>query len=232
MVLFAYKSMTQLTEKLRKDEKRKKILDHSLSHLSIIRLAGQNITVTKMNTSSIACLRSFTLIFILFSPSPIPAFQTQTLQRHLPRSANACRGLSTSILLNLTNKNKIGNTESVGQDELDELSPPSISLTKNSILFDPDAPTQKNNIPLEIWCVAKSIFPSFVTGAWEEGKGDRTPVEHLYNMIFVRLPVVGMGMVYIWNLLRGHGLYMNFGDGTIFEVPSLIVLGAIYVILR
>ncbi|KAL7471944.1 hypothetical protein ACHAXS_012251 [Conticribra weissflogii] len=118
------------------------------------------------------------------------------------------------------------------QDELDDLSPPSISFTKNSILFDPDAPTQKNNAPLQIWCAAKSVFPTFVTGAWEEGKGDRTPMEHLYNMIFVRLPVVGMGIVYVWNLFRGHGLYMNLGDGTVFEVPSLIVLGAIYIILR
>jgi hypothetical protein len=117
-------------------------------------------------------------------------------------------------------------------DELDELSPPSISFTRNSILFGKDPPTQKNNMPLMLWQETKSVLPKFVTGAWEEGKGDREPLEHLYNLIFVRIPVVLMGMLYVNNLVHGHPLYMNFGGGNTFEVPSVVVFGIIYVILR
>lgn len=118
-------------------------------------------------------------------------------------------------------------------DELDELSPPSISFTKNSILFGDNPPTEANNTPLLLWQETKSVLPSFVTGAWNERDGDREPVEYLYNLIFVRLPVVLMGIVYVNNLLHGHGLYMNFRHGTEpFEVPALIVFGVIYVILR
>ena len=70
-----------------------------------------------------------------------------------------------------------------------------------------------------------------MTGAWEEGRGDERPVEHLYNLLFVRMPTVGAGMVYIKNLLEGHPLIVNYGDG-FFEVPSIIVFGIIAAILR
>lgn len=117
--------------------------------------------------------------------------------------------------------------------ELDELSPPSISFSKRSILFDENAPTEKNNLPLLLWQETKAILPNFVTGAYGESDGDRDPVEYLYNLLFVRIPVVLMGIVYVNNLLHGHGLYMNFGHGTTpFEVPFIIVFGVIYVILR
>jgi hypothetical protein len=117
--------------------------------------------------------------------------------------------------------------------ELDELSPPSISFTKNSILFGDNPPTEKNNGPLLLWQQTKSILPNFVTGAWKESDGDRDPVEYLYNLVFVRLPVVLMGVVYCNNLIHGHGLYMNVGHGSSpFEVPAVVVFGVIYVILR
>ena len=76
------------------------------------------------------------------------------------------------------------------------------------------------------------MLPPFVTGAWDEGAGDTKPVEHLYNLLFVRMPTVGAGIVYAKNLLQGHPLIVNFGDGTMFEVPSLFVFGIIAVILR
>ena len=118
-------------------------------------------------------------------------------------------------------------------NELDELSPPSISFTKNSILFGEDPPTEANNVPLLLWQETKTVLPNFITGAWNEKDGDRDPVEYLYNLVFVRLPVVLMGVVYLNNLLHGHGLYMNFGHGSApFEVPAVIVFGVIYVILR
>ena len=115
-------------------------------------------------------------------------------------------------------------------DELDELSPPSISFTKNSILFGDNPPTEKDNGPLFLWRQTKSILPNVVTGAYKAGDGDRNPVGHLYNLLFVRMPVVLMGIVYINNLIRGHPLYMSFGQP--FEVPTIIVLGVLYIILR
>ena len=118
-------------------------------------------------------------------------------------------------------------------DELDELSPPSISFTKNSILFDDNAPTEKRNGALLLWQETKSVLPSFVTGARKKGDGDREPVEYLYNMVFVRFPVVLMGIVYVNNLLHGHGLYITMRNGEMpFEVPVIIVFAIIYVILR
>ncbi|KAL7543812.1 hypothetical protein ACHAXR_013128 [Thalassiosira sp. AJA248-18] len=116
--------------------------------------------------------------------------------------------------------------------ELDDLTPPSISFTKNSLLFGENPPTQRSNGALWLWQGTKSVLPKFVTGAWEQGMGDTRPVEHLYNLIFVRMPTVCVGIFYVKNILAGHPLIVNFGDGTMFEVPSLIVFGIIYVILR
>ena len=113
-------------------------------------------------------------------------------------------------------------------DELDELSRPSVSFTRNSILFDEDAPTQRDNGPLRVWRSTKSLLPALVTGAWDdESKGDRKPVEHLYNMIFIRIPTVLMALVYSKNLIDGHGLILSFG-----EVPPIVVFAVFAIILR
>jgi len=113
-------------------------------------------------------------------------------------------------------------------DELDELSRPSVSFTRNSILFDEDAPTQRDNGPLRVWKSTKSLLPAVVTGAWDdENKGDRKPVEHLYNMVFIRLPAVLMALVYSKNLIDGHGLILSFG-----EVPPIVVFAVFAIILR
>lgn len=116
-------------------------------------------------------------------------------------------------------------------DELDDLTPPSVSFTRNSVLFGENPPTQRSNGPLWLWQGAKKVFPPFVTGAWEESKGDKKPVEHLYNLLFVRMPVVLVGILYLRNLISGHPLIMNYGDG-FFTVPPLVVLGVFMLILR
>ena len=121
--------------------------------------------------------------------------------------------------------------ETVGGYELDDLKPPSVSFTRNSILFGENPPTQRHNGPLWLWRRAKSTLPPFVSGAWDEGKGDSKPAEHLYNLLFVRLPTVLMGILYIRNLSEGHPLVMNYGDG-FFEVPSILVFCVFLVILR
>jgi len=128
--------------------------------------------------------------------------------------------------LQAAGENEDGYTEQV--DELDELSRPSISFTRNSILFDENAPTQRDNGPLRVWKSAKSVLPALVTGAWDDDKkGDRKPVEHLYNMVFIRIPTVLMALVYSKNLIDGHGLILSFG-----EVPPIIVFAVFAAILR
>ena len=124
-----------------------------------------------------------------------------------------------------------GATETDDKYELDDLKPPSVSFTRNSVLFGENPPTQRNNGPLWLWRGVKSILPPFATGAWDEGKGDATPVEHLYNLLFVRMPTVLMGMFYMRNLSMGHPLVMNYGDG-FFEVTPLVVLCVFLLILR
>ena len=102
------------------------------------------------------------------------------------------------------------------------------------MLFGDDPPSQKDNIGLVAWRGTKYVLPKFVTGAWEEDAGDTKPIEHIYNMIFVRLPTVVVGAIYIKNLVEGHPLVINFGHNVSgdLEVPSLIVFGIIYIILR
>lgn len=117
-------------------------------------------------------------------------------------------------------------------ENLDELTPPSISFTRNSILFGENAPSQKDNGPLWVWKQTKSALPPFVTGAWDENKGDKRPVEHLYNFLFIRLPTVGAALLYLKNILTGHPLIMSFGSDTMFEVPPPVVFGVIFFILR
>ena len=136
-------------------------------------------------------------------------------------------GFRIQTILQAVGENKEGYTEQ-GDDELDELSRPSISFTRNSILFDEDAPTQRDNGPLRVWKSTKSVLPAVVTGAWDdEKKGDRKPVEHLYNMVFIRIPTVLMALVYSKNLIDGHGLILSFG-----EVPPIVVFAVFAIILR
>mmetsp|Transcript_5516 Transcript_5516/g.8486 ORF Transcript_5516/g.8486 Transcript_5516/m.8486 type:complete len:167 (-) Transcript_5516:2453-2953(-) len=128
--------------------------------------------------------------------------------------------------LQAADENEDGYSEQV--DELDELSRPSISFTRNSILFDENAPTQRDNGPLRVWKSTKSVLPALVTGAWDdEKKGDRKPMEHLYNMVFIRIPTVLMALVYSKNLIDGHGLILSFG-----EVPPIVVFAVFAIILR
>ena len=140
-----------------------------------------------------------------------------------------------SLLLSVPDgeDNPTTDTDETHISELDDLRPPSISLTRNSILFGDNPPTQQNNVPLRIWRGTKSVLPPIVTGVWndEEGGGDTKPVEHLYNLVFVRMPTVCCLLVYIRNVLMGHPLVIDVGDGS-FEVPTLIVFGIILAILR
>eukprot|EP00581_Thalassiosira_minuscula_P000747 CAMPEP_0183738336 /NCGR_PEP_ID=MMETSP0737-20130205/54279_1 /TAXON_ID=385413 /ORGANISM="Thalassiosira miniscula, Strain CCMP1093" /LENGTH=152 /DNA_ID=CAMNT_0025972847 /DNA_START=63 /DNA_END=521 /DNA_ORIENTATION=+ len=149
------------------------------------------------------------------------------------QSHNArCRHPRQSLHLPAINKDDNSDNDSREESELDELTPPSISFSRNSLLFGDNPPTQRNNAPLRFWRGTKSILPALVTGAWDdEGKGDTKPVEHLYNLLFVRIPTVCCMLVYTKNVATGHPLFIDFGDGA-FEVPPLVVYGVILAILR
>lgn len=152
------------------------------------------------------------------------AFQSHAVLHRMRHHRTSAPSWLTSAQNDETDKND--------DSELDDLTPPSISFTRNSLLFGDTPPTQRNNGPLRLWQGTKSVLPPVVTGAWgDEGQGDTKPVEHLYNLMFVRAPTVLMGGVYIRNLLLGHGLIMNVGEG-LFEVPPVIVFGIIAIILR
>ena len=133
-------------------------------------------------------------------------------------------------------------------DPREELAPPVFSLTRKSLLFDDGASSddeagndqlltsdlgkEAGTLTLALWSGAKSVLPPLVTGASEETSGDKDAFGSLYNLIFVRLPTCCIGAAYFWNLVLGHPLMMDpFGTGA-FEVSPIIVLAALWAILR
>lgn len=133
-------------------------------------------------------------------------------------------------------------------DPREELAPPVFSLTRKSLLFD-DGPSsddeagndqlltsdlgkEAGTLTLALWSGAKSVLPPLVTGASEETSGDKDAFGSLYNLMFVRLPTCCIGIAYFVNLVQGHPLMMDpFGTGA-FEVSPIIVLAALWAILR
>ena len=133
-------------------------------------------------------------------------------------------------------------------DPREELAPPVFSLTRKSLLFDDgsssddeagndqllasDLGKEAGTLTLALWSGAKSVLPPLVTGASEANSGDKDPFGSLYNLFFVRLPTCFIGIVYILNLVHGHPLMMDpFGTGA-FEVSPIVVLAALWAILR
>jgi hypothetical protein len=136
----------------------------------------------------------------------------------------------------IENKRKYesSSTESVSENNyMDDLRPPSINLKRDSILFSENPSTKRNDVALNIWISFKEKLPAVVTGAWSwrstEG-ADANPIGALYNIAFVRLPVIGVGAIYIQNLIQSHPLVMDVGQGT-FEVSPFIVLSVLALIL-
>lgn len=109
----------------------------------------------------------------------------------------------------------------------DSLRPPPINLRKESILFDSNSATMANNNVLRAWQFIRRRFPLLLTGT----QSDENPWGALYNTFFVRLPTLVAGGVYGKNLVQGHPLIVDLGDGP-FEVHPLVVLGILGTILR
>jgi hypothetical protein len=119
------------------------------------------------------------------------------------------------------------------EQDLTDLTPPSVNLARDSILFSENPSTQRNNSALDAWNAAKSNLPAFLTGAWpwrDLSVADKDPVGALYNIAMVRLPVVLVGILYGKNLIEGHPLVMDIGDGP-FVMSPLIVIAVLGIIL-
>ena len=133
-------------------------------------------------------------------------------------------------------------------DPREELAPPVFSLTRKSLLFDDGASSddeagndqlltsdlgkEAGTLTLALWSGAKSLLPPLVTSASEETSGDKDAFGSLYNLMFVRVPTCCVGIAYLVNLAQGHPLMMDpLGTGA-FEISPIIVLAALWAILR
>jgi hypothetical protein len=112
-----------------------------------------------------------------------------------------------------------------------ELRAAPINVRKQSLLFGERPSTVADNEILHLWRAAKVRLPAILTGARRVDTADENPIGGLYNMIFVRLPTLLAGLVYGKNVLQGHPLVVDIGDGP-FIVHPLLVGGILYAILR
>jgi hypothetical protein len=142
----------------------------------------------------------------------------------VPAAAPASRRLSRvppSLLLQASPNN---------DDHLDDLKPPLINWRRESILFGESPATQKNNNMLRLWRDLKQNLPPVVTGAYKPTSADENPIGGLFNMTFIRIPILLSGVFYIVNLVSGHPLIMDIGSGP-FEVNPVVVAGVLYLML-
>jgi hypothetical protein len=109
----------------------------------------------------------------------------------------------------------------------DSLRPPPFNLRKESILFDANATTMANNNALQIWRFMRRRLPHVLTGT----QSDENPWGAIYNTLLVRFPTLVTGVLYGKNVVQGHPLIVDLGDGP-FEVPPLVVFGILASILR
>ena len=116
---------------------------------------------------------------------------------------------------------------------MDDLTPPSVNFKRDSILFSENPSTKSNDPALKWWNSCKAHLPPVLTGAWswrDASVANHNPIGALYNMAFVRFPVIVVGLVYLKNLIEGHPLIMNFGYGPM-EMGPIVVLAVLALIL-
>ena len=112
-----------------------------------------------------------------------------------------------------------------------QLTRPFINLRPESLLFSENPATAANNTVLTLWNACKRRLPIIVTGAHFPDTADDNPLAGLYNMMLIRIPTIVAGIVYIQNLVQGHPLVVDFGDGP-FEMSPVVVAATLYWILR
>ena len=55
---------------------------------------------------------------------------------------------------------------------MDDLTPPTVNLKRDSILFSDNPSTQRKNEALDLWKFCKKNVPSVITGAWPWRRSD------------------------------------------------------------
>jgi len=163
----------------------------------------------------------------------------------------ASRRRSRAFQSNSGNNNRPQRNEDADAEPVDpreELAPPVFSLKRKSLLFNDSSPDglggnddrlltsdlgkEVGSITLTLWSGAKYVLPPLLTGASEATSGDKDALGSLYNLLFVRTPTFFLGIGYLVNLVQGHPLMMDpFGTGA-FEVSPIVVLAALWAILR
>ena len=142
------------------------------------------------------------------------------------------------------------NNVATTDDDFSDLQPPVFNLRKESLLFDEHATTRRNNNVQRLWdfCVTNLpyVFHGCSTTASSSSNDDdnnepkqkRTmdPMAALYNMMFVRFPVIATGCMYTyqWMTRQHNPLIVDLGivgDGN-WEVPPLVVGLVLWIILR
>ena len=116
---------------------------------------------------------------------------------------------------------------------MDDLTPPPINFARDSILFSENPTTKSNSGGLKIWQFCKQNLPPVFTGAWpwrDTQVADDNPIGGLYNMLFVRLPVIIVTAVYTKNTFESHPLVMDIGQGPV-EMSPLVVYAVLALIL-
>jgi hypothetical protein len=168
------------------------------------------------------------------------AFQAASIWNILPRlfspsSTGPCFALQGPECSDIpvSNDSEIEGALSEADARLSDILPPAVSFSRNSILFSERPVTQRNNEVLDFWRGVKSTLPPVITGAWpwrDPFLADENPMGALYNVLFVRFPVIGMGLVYAKNLNDGHPFIIDYGDGPV-EFPPIAVLLVLAIIL-
>jgi len=136
------------------------------------------------------------------------------------------------------NDNNNDNNSDNGKNFMDDLTPPAVNFARNSILFSENPATKRRNSSKEAWIFVRTYFPAFLTGAWpwrDIPTLDERPLGALYNAAFVRLPVVGVGLAYLYQkIVSHHGLIIDFGFdplGGPQEMNPIVVIGILVFIL-
>lgn len=84
------------------------------------------------------------------------------------------------------------------------------------------------------WATIKKYVPPVITGSWDPDDAERNkrPGEAIYNMVFIRIPVIAAGIWFAQFVSSGHHLVMDFGLGSgPVEVSPFIVAGVVALML-
>lgn len=162
----------------------------------------------------LVCIALFELICTFHDK---PSFGVNGFLQRKPLSSHPCNKkiVSSSLLIVFDSTNNPKETMAL----LDDLEPPPINLRRGSILFDENPQTKRNNDVLTLWKMTRTNLPKFVTGAWRNDTGDDNPLGALYNMAFVRLPIILAFAGYVKNNIDGHPLFVDFGSGPLEFAP-------------